>query len=59
MNWGIEGYRASKNYNFQTSFGRGVLQGSFLKFWVWQKLHDVKYVLCHYDVISDIATELL
>ena len=39
----IEGYRASKNNNFPTSFGRGLLQGNFLKFWVWQKLHDVKY----------------
>ena len=39
----IEGYRASKNNNFPTSFGCGLLQGNFLKFWVWQKLHDVKY----------------
>ena len=40
----IEGYRASKNNNFQISFGRGLPQGNFLKFWIWQKLHDVKYV---------------
>ena len=26
------GYRASKNKNFPTSFGRGLLQGNFLKF---------------------------
>ena len=54
----IEGYRASKNNNFPTSFGRDLLQGNFLKFWVWQKLHDIKYVLFHFDVISDITTEL-
>ena len=55
----IEGYRASKNNNSPISFDRGLLQGNFLKFWAWQKLHDVKYVLFHYDVISDIATEQL
>ena len=55
----IEGYRANKNNNFPTSFGRGLLQGNFLKFWVWQKLHDVRYVLFHYDVTSDITTDLL
>ena len=27
-------YRASKNNDFPTSFGCGLLQGSFLKFWV-------------------------
>ena len=42
-----------------TSFGRGLLQGIFLKFWVWQKLHDVKYVLFYYNVSIDITAELL
>ena len=48
-------YRASKNNNFRTSFGRGLLQGNFLKFWVWKKLHDVK---CCFAMTSLVISRL-
>ena len=46
-------------YRIKHDFGRGLLQESFLKFWFWKKLHDVKNGLFDYDVISDTTTELL
>ena len=52
----IEGYNATKNNNFPASFGHGLLQGNFLKF---DKNYMTPDLLFHYDVISDITTNLL
>ena len=41
--------------NFGTSFSRGIFQGNLWNCELTEKLHEV---LFHYDLISDITTEL-